>query len=455
MPKRLADSLISTFFKRSLWIAGILTLLLAVAVPVTIYRYHVEQYKQESSNLLAGFIRAELASQSPEIVLADPVRWNKLIERINIFMSFSQLVEFKVWRTDGTLLYAYADKAHIGRRFPDNRRLAEAIRRAETTVEIESTRDSENLSLRPFGRLVEVYAPIIVQGKVAGVAEVYRKTPEFRFLTFHIGQVVGIAVVILVLLYGLLYGQFSRAATALVKNGKRLEEAFKSLGLTYFDTIRSLIKALELRDIETEGHSERVVALSVLLGEKMDLAGEDMDKLVLGSYLHDIGKIGVPDQILLKPGELSTEERLVINSHVEKGLEIVGDITFLQPAKDVVMFHHERWDGRGDQQTVSGSAIPVVARIFAVVDVFDALVNDRPYRSALSFSAAQSILREERGMQLDPAIVDLFLTISEGELSDIRENSRARGISHILNTTVKHLLDRFTRKTTTVGGAHP
>ena len=455
MPKRLAESLINTFFKRSLWIAGILTLLLAVAVPVAIYRYHVEQYEEESANLLASFIRAELATQSPEIVLADSVRWSKLIERINIFMSFSQLVEFKVWRNDATLLYAYADKAHIGRRFPDNRRLAEAIRRAETTVEIENTRDSENLTLRPFGRLVEVYAPIIVQGKVAGAAEVYRKTPEFRFLTFHISQVVAIVVVILVLLYVLLYGQFSRAATALVRNGERLEEAFKSLGLTYFDTIRSLIKALELRDIETKGHSERVVALSVHLGKKLELAAVDMDKLVLGSYLHDIGKIGVPDQILMKPGELSIEERIVINSHVKKGLEIVGDIAFLQPAKEVIMFHHERWDGRGYQQILSGTAIPVVARIFAVVDVFDALVNDRPYRSALSFTAAQSLLREERGKQLDPAIVDLFLTISEGELAVIKENSKELGISPILNTTVKHLIDRFTQTTTTSGGFHP
>jgi len=451
MHKLSADSLIRTFFKRSLWIAGILTLLLAVAVPVTIYRYHVEQYKKESCNLLAGFIRAELASNSPETVLADPVRWSKLIERINIFMSFSQLVEFKLWRNDGTLLYAYADRAQIGRRFQDNRRLAESVRRAGTTVEIESTRDNENLTLRPFGRLVEVYSPIIVQGKVAGVAEIYRKTPEFRFLTFHISQVVAIAVVILVLLYGLLYGQFRRAVTEQVKNDRRLEESFRSLGLNYFDTIRSLVKALELRDMETEGHSERVVGLSVHLGERLNLAAEDMDKLVLGSYLHDIGKIGVPDRILLNPGELNTEERLVINSHVEKGLEILGDISFLQPARDVVMFHHERWDGRGYQQGLSGPAIPIVARIFAVADVFDALVNDRPYRSALSFTAAQDILREQRGKKFDPAIVDLFLTISEGELSVINENFRERGIAPILNTTVKHLLDHFTREKLTKG----
>jgi putative nucleotidyltransferase with HDIG domain len=448
MHKQMADSLISTFFKRSLWIAGILTLLLAVAIPITIYRYHVEQYKQESANLLARFIQAELASQSPEIVLADSVRWSKLIERINIFMSFSQLVEFKVWRNDGTLLYAYVDQAQIGRRFPDNRRLAETIRRAEITVKIESARDSENRTLRPFGRLLEMYAPIIVQGEVVGAVEVYRMTPEFRFLTFHIILEVAIAVVILVLLYVLLYGQFSRAATELVKNDKRLEEAFNSLGFTYFDTIRSLIKALELRDMETEGHSERVVALSIHLGGKLGLAAEDMDKLVLGSYLHDIGKIGVPDRILLKSGELSTAERLVINNHVEKGLEIVGDITFLQPAIEVVMFHHERWDGSGYKQGLSGPAIPVVARIFAVVDVFDALVNDRPYRSALSFTAAQDILRKERGKKFDPAIVDLFLTFSEEELSVIEENFRERGITPILNTTVKHLLDRFTRKTT-------
>jgi putative nucleotidyltransferase with HDIG domain len=447
----LADSLISKFLKRSLWIVVILTLLLAVAVPITIYRYHVEQYEKESANLIARFIRAELASQSPEIVLADPVQGSKLIERINIFMSFSQLVEFKIWRNDATLLYAYADQAKIGQRFPDDSRLTEAIRRAETIVEIESTRDSENITLRPLGRLVEMYTPIILQGKVVGVVEVYRMTPEFRFLTSHIILEVSIGVVILVLLFIMLYVQFSRATIELVKNDKRLEDAFKSLGLTYFDTIRSLIKALELRDIETLGHSERVVALSVHLGRKLNLAAEDMDKLVLGSYLHDIGKIGVPDQILRKPGELSTEERMVINSHVEKGLEIVGDIAFLQPAREVVMFHHERWDGRGFQQTLSGSAIPVVARIFAVVDVFDALINDRPYRSALSFIAAKGILRGERGKQLDPAIVDMFLTISERELSVIRENSSEQGISPILNATVKHLIDRFTLKTTGSG----
>jgi HD-GYP domain-containing protein (c-di-GMP phosphodiesterase class II) len=450
MSNPLAVSLISTFFKRSLWIVGILTVLLAIAVPVTIYRYHVEQYEAESANLLTNFIRTELASQDPEVVLADPVRGRKVIERINIFMGFGQLVEFKIWQDDATLLYAFADRAQVGRRFPENRRLAETIRRGETTVEIESTRDSENLTLRPFGRLVEMYAPMRVGGRVVGAVEVYRKSPEFRFLTSHIILVVAIAVVILALLYVLLYGQFRRAATELVRNDQQLEEAFRSLGLTYFETIRSLIKALELRDMETEGHSERVVALSVHLGEKLGLSAEELDKLVLGSYLHDIGKIGVPDQVLLKPGELSTAEREVINTHVEKGLGIIGDIAFLQPAREVVHYHHERWDGSGYLQGVSGPAIPITARIFAVVDVFDAMVNDRPYRQALPFAEARRILREERGKQFDPAIVDLFLTASEEELAAILQNFQERGIAPILNDTVSHLLDRFTQQRTGV-----
>jgi HD-GYP domain-containing protein (c-di-GMP phosphodiesterase class II) len=273
-----------------------------------------------------------------------------------------------------------------------------------------------------------------------GAVEVYRIAPRFELVANHILLVVSIAVVIFLLLYLLLYGQFRNAAFKILDYDDKLQDAYRSLGISYIDTIRGLLKALELRDMETEGHSERVVALSLFIGEKVGVPTRELDKLVLGSYLHDIGKIGVPDSILLKPGTLTPVEEEDIRSHVEKGLELVGTVDFLAPAAEVIRYHHERWDGTGYSKGLKGDEIPLTARIFAVADVFDALVGERPYREPLTFEEAKEAIRQGRGTQFDPVIVDLFMTFSRLEFDAIREEIAEHGVHHSVNAAVESLL---------------
>ncbi|RNC66659.1 MAG: HD domain-containing protein [Desulfuromonadales bacterium] len=442
MASGFADKLIRTFFKRSFWIAAIISLVLSIAFPLVIYRYHLHQYELESAEILQRFIEKEICA-SPADLRKSPRSLGLTVENINVFMEFGNLVEFKLWAADGTLVYAYLAKDLTGHRFPDNKMLADTLRTGETHVEIEDTRDSENLNLKKYGTLVEMYAPVIVDGKAEGAAEVYRMAPRFTLLTTHIILVVSIAVMSFMLLYGLLFGQFRRAANNLIEYETKLQDAYRSLGFSYFDTIRSLIKALELRDMETEGHSERVVALSLFIGEKLGIPETELDRLVLGSYLHDIGKIGVPDSILLKPGSLTREEERIIHSHVGMGLEIINTIEFLKPAAEVIRYHHEKWDGSGYKEGLKEDVIPISARIFAVVDVFDALISDRPYRRAIEFEEAKKIIREGRGKHFDPTIVDMFMEIRREEFDALKREIAERGIHHTVTSAVENLLCRL------------
>ena len=437
-----AHKLLRTFFRRSFWITVILALILSVVVPLIIYRYHLHQYQVESAALLHRFIEKEICF-SPHDLLENPKSLEATVSNINVFMEFGDLVEFKLWSADGTLIHAYRAQDLVGHRFPGNERLMETVRTGRTFVEIEDTRDSENLNLKEFGTLVEMYAPVLVDGKVKGAVEVYRKAPKFELLTGHIVLVVSIAVVIFLLLYMLLYGRFKAAATSLIDYDEKLQDAYRSLGLSYFDTIRSLIKALELRDMETEGHSERVVAVSLYIGERLGIPEDELDKLVLGSYLHDIGKIGVPDSILLKPGGLTPEEGAVIRSHVEKGLEIIGTIEFLRPAAEVVRYHHEKWDGSGYSAGLKGTEIPLAARIFSVVDVFDALISNRPYRSPISFEEAKAMILAGRGSHFDPQVVDVFMEIGREEFEALKKEIAGCGIHHTVNAAVENILCRL------------
>jgi HD-GYP domain-containing protein (c-di-GMP phosphodiesterase class II) len=170
---------------------------------------------------------------------------------------------------------------------------------------------------------------------------------------------------------------------------------------------------LELRDIETEGHTRRVSVLMMRFVDHMQLPSEQWDAIRQGALLHDIGKLGIPDAILLKPGSLTQREREVMQQHAVYGYNILAPIINLRQTLDIALYHHERWDGSGYPYALKGEQIPLVARLFAVVDVFDALTSDRPYRPAWSHSQAIEYLEEQAGQQFDPQIVKSFLEIAD------------------------------------------
>jgi putative nucleotidyltransferase with HDIG domain len=202
-----------------------------------------------------------------------------------------------------------------------------------------------------------------------------------------------------------------------------LDQALASLENAYRSTLKALTSALETRDSETHGHSERVVTYSLRLGREYGLDSELMKALEFGSLLHDIGKIGVPDAILRKPAKLTDEEWVLMREHPVHGQQILRGIEFLQGPSRVVAQHHEKWDGSGYPLGLRGEDIDICARIFAVADAFDAITSDRVYRRGKSYEAAAEELDQWAGKQFDATVVAAFHRVPKADWEELHRRS--------------------------------
>jgi putative nucleotidyltransferase with HDIG domain len=239
-------------------------------------------------------------------------------------------------------------------------------------------------------------APMVAHGQVVGAVAVFSRTKEtlpddrLEFLEMLAGQAaIGI----------------SHADSFL-----ELQRSNEQLLLAYDASIAGWSRALDLRDHETQGHSRRVTDITVALARRAGIEGIDLRYIRWGALLHDIGKMGVPDQILRKPSPLTPEEWDIVRQHPVIARDLLRPIKYLEPALAIPHAHHERWDGSGYPDGLSGEAIPFAARLFAVVDVFDAMRSSRPYRVGLEESMVLEHLRTQAGIQLDPELVELFCT---------------------------------------------
>lgn len=181
---------------------------------------------------------------------------------------------------------------------------------------------------------------------------------------------------------------------------------------SHLSMMEALGRAVAMRDSDTGTHNFRVAWIAARIGERLDLAGRAMQSLIVGSFLHDVGKISIPDAILLKSGKLDAEESKIMHTHVAHGEEIVSGIGWLEDAHAIVAAHHEKWDGSGYPRKLSGDEIPLSARIFSVADVFDALSSKRPYKEPMSFEATMSILEADTGSHFDPHVMTAFRPIA-------------------------------------------
>lgn len=202
---------------------------------------------------------------------------------------------------------------------------------------------------------------------------------------------------------------------------EQVESAMRQVENTYDATLQALGAALDMRATEVAGHSLRVSRYSEEIARRMGYEGEGLRNILRGAFLHDIGKLGIPDAILLKNGRLTTQEKLVMESHVRLGYEMVRRIEFLEAAAEIVLNHQERFDGFGYPQGVKGEEIPLPARIFTVADALDAMTSNRPYRAALPFAVARAEIVRESGRQFDPDVVNVFLAIPEERWKRIRD----------------------------------
>ena len=197
----------------------------------------------------------------------------------------------------------------------------------------------------------------------------------------------------------------------LIQERAKLRDANTQLLSAYEATIEGWSHALDLRDRETEGHSRRVTQLTVKLAQALGIDDNDIMHIRRGALLHDMGKIGIPDSILHKPDKLTDEEWKIMRQHPQLAYDMLYPIEYLRPALEIPLTHHEKWDGTGYPHGLKGEEIPIVARLFAVVDVWDALTSDRPYRPAWSLEQALAYIREQSGKHFDPQVVDLFFKV--------------------------------------------
>ena len=202
---------------------------------------------------------------------------------------------------------------------------------------------------------------------------------------------------------------------------QQLSIALQDLEQSYDYTLEALGGALDAKDAETEGHCQRVTAFTITIAQKMGVDKGLLRQIARGAFLHDIGKMGVPDQILRKPGPLTNEEREIMRKHCEIGYAVLQRIPFLKEAAEIVLSHQECFDGSGYPRGLKGEQIPLGARIFAVADTLDAMISDRPYRKALPISAAREEIERFSGRQFDPQVVEVFLAQPERLWAELHE----------------------------------
>jgi putative nucleotidyltransferase with HDIG domain len=200
-----------------------------------------------------------------------------------------------------------------------------------------------------------------------------------------------------------------------------LRQALGDLERSYDITLEALGDALDLRDAETEGHSKRVTAYTIALARASGVASTQLRIIARGAFLHDIGKIAIPDSILLKPSKLDEDEMALMREHCARGYQILRKIPYLRESAEIVYSHQERFDGSGYPRNLQGTQIPLGARIFAVADTLDAITSDRPYRKARSFDAAREEIIRCSGTQFDPAIVQVYLNMPNQLWADLRQ----------------------------------
>jgi putative nucleotidyltransferase with HDIG domain len=198
--------------------------------------------------------------------------------------------------------------------------------------------------------------------------------------------------------------------------------ALSKLEESYDITLEALGDALDAKDAETEGHSKRVTAFTIAIARKMGLSREEIRVIARGAFLHDIGKMAIPDEILNKPGKLTDEETAIMREHCYRGYKIISRIPFLAEAAEIVYSHQERYDGLGYPRGLKGNQIPLGARIFAIADTLDAMRSNRPYRAAQPIEAAREEIKLWAGRQFDPEIVKVFLEMPDNIWEDLRKD---------------------------------
>lgn len=332
----------------------------------------------------------------------------------------SDILSVKVWAPDGTLAWTNVAPERIGKRYPLEGHLGEAVLQGKAEAELEELHGAENeAEARLAGaEVVEVYAPIAgADGRPIGAYEIYADSSALRATVGERTRQLWLLVLgVFLLLYGALAllvrgasSRLRRQTQKLSQRSAQLLESYRELERSSVEAIETLNATVEAKDPYTAGHSARVQGLAVSLGIELGLDSGRLTALGHAALFHDIGKIAVPDAILTKPTRLDHAEYDVMKLHSAQGAEIVGRLGRLRGSVPLIRHHHERWDGLGYPDRLAGDEIPLEAAIIGLADAWDAMTTDRPYHRALTLEEAFREVRNGRGSQFSPVVVDAFL----------------------------------------------
>jgi putative nucleotidyltransferase with HDIG domain len=442
----------------SLALAGIL---LVTAVGVAgVTSYLLDRYVQDET---ARFTREAVASHFGPVFEEDVFQRPLGTEErdllkiiVEFHFSIYNVVRTQFFDTKGTIVFSY-DESELGRRIDpasedglasalagrsyatptdvvgDSRYGALAMSSASQTPspsagspagEHGHTAAASGIWAPALFHTLETWVPVRDGDRLIGAAVVWRDLAAIdralRQMQMSTTTIIACAAL---LLWLVLRGVYVRSSRQIMSQSRALGAALAETERTYDTTLQALSNALDVRDSETEGHSRRVVEYMELIIAQLPVPPAHLATLRRGALLHDIGKIGVPDNVLRKPAALSDAEWVVMKRHPEHGARIISQIPFLQDVSRIVRHHHERWDGKGYPDGIAGEAIPLGARIFAVADSFDAMTSDRPYRRAMSVKDARVEVARCRGTQFDPEVVDAFVAVPVERLNAISDDA--------------------------------
>ena len=277
-------------------------------------------------------------------------------------------------------------------------RVAESGEPILTTNAQDDPRFNSQLSIAAFQLRSILCAPLKIKNELIGVIYVDNRARSGIFQENELGMIKA----------------FADQAAVAIDNAQlfeNLQASNRELQDAYQATLEGWVQALDMRDKETEGHTQRVTILTERLARAMGVEGDALINIIRGALLHDIGKMAIPDGILLKPDKLTDDERALIQKHPQYAYDMLKRIDFLLPAIDIPYCHHEKWDGTGYPRGLKGETIPFAARIFSVIDVWDPLISDRPYRRALPHAAVPAYIEAEAGKHSEPRVVEAMLEV--------------------------------------------
>lgn len=414
-----SKDLVRTFALR----AGVAVIALALAIGYAAM-FLVESVMRTEAVRVSGLAAdALLRHELIDVDITKPIAAGtkaRIDEICSVDLAKNGIVAVKVWSADSRLLYSSNGADELGKRV-ENDEVLEASR-GETVIEIASRSDREHAAeFAVAGPLVEVYAPL----RDGAVLELYQSFGPIasaieRTRTYAWLAVLGLALPAYLIELQIVIRaarKLDRQESALAETNRRLARSLSDLEDHTVGTLAALAAAVDAKDSYTARHSLMVADYAEAIGRRLGLSAGQLEVLERACLIHDIGKIAVPEAILLKPGRLDAEEFEVIKCHAVRGAEIVESIPFLRPSADAVRHHHERYDGRGYPDGLEGEEISVLARVLAVADTFDAMTSDRPYRRGLSIEEAREELERCIGNQLCPTAVPALLeAIEAGEI---------------------------------------